>query len=259
MSAARLKDLERFYAILDELERRLGGARLLGKCTALMTPPWCNWGVYFFRESGELRSNGRSQRIVRVGTHTSNCPGALWRRLRGHRGTLRGTRPGGGYHRGSRFRLWVGTAILARDGHDCPSWIVGNDDAEAALHFGITKKELLRRELPVEMQVSVVISTMPFLWLPIEDNSGDTDSNARDDIEKQCTRLLSNYYKEPLDAPSEDWLGQHCCRAKVRQSGLWSVEYVDDEPYEPAFLGRLESLVEKVSAAGRTVPVGFFL
>lgn len=238
----RSEHLERFYAILDKLERRLGGARILGDCTSRTN--WPLRGVYFFREAGELRSDGRSHRVVRVGTHAIeiNKDSILWDRLRAHRGTLRGSRPGGGYHRSSRFRLWVGTAILARDSHLCPSWMVGNTDAEAAIRFGVTKEEIQQRELPFEMQVSAVIRAMPFLWLSIDDAPGPDSERAY--IEGHSTKLLSNYHGEPIDASSKDWLGQHCASPSARGSGLWSVEHVTGR-YDPVFLDRLETLVER--------------
>jgi hypothetical protein len=54
--------------------------------------------------------------------------------------------------------------------------------------------------------------------------------------------LLSNYGKKPLDPASPGWLGRHCNRERVRGSGLWNSNHVD-EPYDPAFLDRLAQLV----------------
>src|SRR6185437_3239116 len=92
-------------------------------------------GGYFFMEDGETRSDtGGGPRIVRVGTHALK-PGSstkLWTRLSQHRGQVHS---GGGNHRGSIFRLIVGTALEARDGHVCDSWGVGSS-ASADIRAG---------------------------------------------------------------------------------------------------------------------------
>jgi hypothetical protein len=67
--------------------------------------------------------------VVRVGTHALKAGGSttLWGRLSTHRGQLRS---GGGNHRGSIFRLIVGTALIARDGHKFPTWGEGSSAAK---------------------------------------------------------------------------------------------------------------------------------
>jgi hypothetical protein len=70
-----------------------------------------NRGVYFFFEGGELRSqSGSGGLVVRIGTHAVSVgsKSTLWGRLAQHRGSLSGN----GNHRGSIFRLWVGSALL---------------------------------------------------------------------------------------------------------------------------------------------------
>jgi hypothetical protein len=75
MSDERLEHVARFYSILDELERRIGGARTLADCKGRMN--WPARGVYFFREAGENRSDtGKGPRVGRVGTHTLKAGGA---------------------------------------------------------------------------------------------------------------------------------------------------------------------------------------
>jgi hypothetical protein len=75
MSHARREHLVKFYSILDELEKRIGGARTLGDCRGRMT--WPARGVYFFREASETRSDtGTTPRVVRVGTHALKAGGS---------------------------------------------------------------------------------------------------------------------------------------------------------------------------------------
>jgi hypothetical protein len=54
--------------------------------------------------------------------------------------------------------------------------------------------------------------------------------------------------KEPLDPPSSGWLGYHCDRERVRSSGLWNSNHVD-EIYDPAFLETLERLIDEMEVA----------
>lgn len=229
MSDERLEHLKEFYSILGRLKRALGGARTLGECSGRLN--WPQRGVYFFMEDGEQRSDsGSGPRIVRVGTHAlkSGSGTTLWNRLSQHRGQVRS---GGGNHRGSIFRLIVGTALIARDDLSCPSWDNRRSSAPADVRAGETE---------LERAVSKTIGAMRFVWLPIEDEAGP--GSARGDIERNAIALLSNYSKTPLDPPSPHWLGHHCNRPRIRESGLWNANHVD-ERYDPAFLERFDALV----------------
>jgi hypothetical protein len=228
MQAERQQDLIEFYSILDRLEARIGGARKLADCGGRMT--WPHRGVYFFREPGELRTDSAAgPRIVRVGTHAihSGSGTKLWTRLSQHRGQAS---TGGGNHRGSIFRLIVGAALIRRDGHSFPTWGAGNT-ADREIRFG---------ERALECEVSQVIGRMPFLWLTVPDDAGP--DSLRGFIERYAIALLSNYKRTALDPPSPHWLGHHSDRVRVRNSGLWDQNHVD-ERHDPAFLRTLDRLV----------------
>jgi hypothetical protein len=233
MSDKRLPDLVTFYSLLDELGKRVGGARTLAGCRGRMQ--WPVRGVYFFHETGENRSDtGEGPRVARVGTHALKEGGSttLWGRLSAHRGQLRS---GGGNHRGSIFRLIVGTALIGRDGHKFPTWGEG----------GSAAKDTRAAEVELERAVSEVISNMPFLWLAVDDEPGP--ASLRGKIERNAIALLSNFNKAPLDPPTRIWLGHNCDRGRVRKSGLWNQNHVD-ESYDPTFLDNLQQLVERVNA-----------
>ena len=239
MASSRLEHLSRFYALLGALEERLGGARRLRMCSGTLS--WPTRGVYFFREPGEVRTgSGTGPRIVRVGTHALTVPKSgsgttLWKRLSQHKGIQRS---GGGNHRGSIFRLIVGTALISRDGLECPTW----DDRRQKV-----PRDVRAREHRMEQAVSTVIGEMPFLWLAVGDEPGP--ASLRGCIERNAIALLSNHGKRPVDPPSRSWLGRHCNRQKVRASGLWNSKHVD-EPYDPAFLDTLARLVNQTESAG---------
>jgi hypothetical protein len=234
MDTERREHLVRFYSILDELERHIGGTRTLAECAGRME--WPKRGVYFFREPGEVRADtGIGPRIVRVGTHALKTGSGtkLWTRLSQHKGQ-RST--GGGNHRGSIFRLIVGASLLDRDGGAFPTWGDGNT-ADHDVRSG---------ELALERRVSETIGNMPFLWLAIDDEAGP--ESLRGNIERNAIALLSNCNKSPLDPPSQGWLGHHSDRERVRKSGLWNQNHVE-EPYAPDFLDRFDQLVSEARRA----------
>tara|TARA_R110000787_G_scaffold25321_1_gene71221 strand:+ start:152 stop:859 length:708 start_codon:yes stop_codon:yes gene_type:complete len=234
MKIDRKRHLERFYELLSSLEQNLGGTRKLEGCTGRMD--WPLRGIYFFQEPGEFRSDtGNELRIVRVGTHALKADSGtkLWTRLSQHKG---GARTGGGNHRGSIFRLIVGASLIERDSHDFPTWNKGSS----------APREVRQREQPLEQAVSEVIGEMPFLWLAINDEPGP--ASARGYVERNAIGLLSNFEKESLDPPSDNWLGHFCNRERVRTSGLWNSNHVNEE-YDPAFLDKMERLIEQMARA----------
>ena len=225
--------MSRFYAILTTLEHKLGGKRMLATCNGRMN--WPQRGVYFFFETGENRTNsGEGLRVVRVGTHALKKGGQakLWGRLKQHQGNIK---DGGGNHRGSIFRLHVGTALIKRDSWPraiAVTWGKGSSASAADRNS----------EHPLEQAVSRYIRQMPFLWLAVEDSPSPT--SLRGVIERNAIALLSNFnaLDNPLDSPSPKWLGRWADREEVHRSGLWNVKHVT-ESYDPAFLDLLEKLV----------------
>lgn len=234
MSDVRLQHLVRFYSLVDRLERNVGGERRLADCSGRMD--WPRRGVYFFRETGQNRTDtGNGPRIVRVGTHALKAESGtkLWTRLSQHKGQ---SSTGGGNHRGSIFRLIVGAALIGQHRHQFPTWGDGNT----------AKGDVRKAELALEREVSRVIGDMPFLWLALEDEAGP--ESLRGYIERNSIALLSSYQKPTVDAPSQDWLGGRSNRERVRESGLWNSNHVD-ETYDPAFLDRFDAFVSATGHA----------
>lgn len=222
-------DLVRFYTLLDRLREQQEGYRTLAACTGRMA--WPPRGVYFFFEPGEVRADGESLRVVRVGTHAVSRPSkaTLWQRLTLHKGN-----PDGGSHRGSVFRRHVGGALLARSGFTAEigrTWGIGNS---------ARSDEVRRTEKPLERAVSAYIGAMPFLVLAADDEPGP--ASVRGYIERNAIGLLSTAGLM-ADPPSPGWLGRDCPHPVVRASGLWNVNHVG-EAYDPGFLDRFEALVD---------------
>jgi len=227
--SARLHDIREFYSLLAELEHRAGGMRRLSSCTGRMA--WPQRGVYFFFESGEERSDsGSGPRMVRVGTHAlaEGSATRLWQRLSQHRGSLRS---GGGNHRGSIFRLLVGKAMEA----DAPTLV-----PESWGRGSSADTDTRAREHDHERRVSQYIGAMQLLWIDIPDGPGAL--SLRGVVERNAIGLLSNYGRDPIDWPSPQWLGHSSGRTKVRESGLWNQNHVD-EGYNPSFLSVLAELI----------------
>lgn len=81
---------------------------------------------------------------------------------------------------------------------------------------------------------------MPFLWLEIDDEPGP--DSVRGLVERNSIALLSNFRRAPLDPPSPGWLGHRCNRERVRLSGLWNQNHVE-ETHASGFLDTLERLI----------------
>ena len=236
----RLSDTYRFYELMDRLEERVGGTRLLAECTG--GNGWPRRGLYFFFEPGENRSrSGTDLRVVRVGTHAlkAGSKSTLWKRLSQHRGTTRG----GGNHRGSIFRLLVGIALAHRSGIPCPpSWGLGGDRGTAARRLGVERVDVTESEAELEASVSRYIGAMPFLFLCVEDEPGP--ASERGFIERNVIALLSDYRETSPDQASTGWLGHSSDRERVRHSGLWNNNHVD-EAYDPSFLDLMDMRIDQ--------------
>jgi len=224
----RGSDLCRFYMLLDKLADLQGGPKPLADTIGSLAR---QSGVYFFFEPDEIRSqSGRGQRVVRVGTHglKAGARSTLRQRLRQHAGT----RSGGGNHRGSIYRLLVGDALL-RSGQCsvCTSWANSKPDRDL--------------ERATEEAVSRHLANTTVLCLEVPDECGPY--SLRGVVERNSIALLSNYAKPLLDPASSGWLGRLSSRERVRASGLWNQNHVD-ERYDPAFLGTLKHLIELQSS-----------
>lgn len=104
---------------------------------------------------------------------------------------------------------------------------------------------MLDQEHSLELAVSAYIRSMPVLRIDVSD-AAEPESD-RGLTERNSIGLLSNFSRPSLDAASEQWLGRCCDRERVRGSGLWNNNHVD-ENYEPSFLAVLKKYVAVVHA-----------
>ena len=239
-NAERRAALSSFYELIEKLSDRIGGTRYLATSTG--QDAWPQRGVYFFFEHGELREGGEGPRVVRVGTHAlaANSRTLLWSRLSQHRGTIGGSNPGGGSHRGSVFRRHIGMAMIGADSTMLKGRSTWGRGSTAPASVRDDESEL-------EIAVSKVIGAMPFVWLPVLDNAGPL--SGRGAIEVGAISLLSNFKRTPIDPPSESWLGRTSDREKIRDSGLWNIRHVDDQPL-PGFIEALSRAIDQIASPG---------
>jgi hypothetical protein len=224
--STRQRDLDRLYRAFGSLESAFGRKRLMSECTGQQD--WPQNGLYFFFEPGECRKSGAEPRVVRVGTHgvSRGSKATLWNRLRTHRGTGEGS----GNHRSSIFRLHVGAALAAKDASlAVPMWAVG-EAADATIR---------KKEEHLERAVSAHIGGMSVLWLAVDDEASPASDRAY--LERNLIGLLVGK-AGPVDLPSNDWLGRFSPDKRIRDSGLWNLDFLEYS-YSTEFL---DVLVEYV-------------
>lgn len=220
----------RFNELIRQLAMLPGQGTQLGDISAAHRLP--RRGVYFFFENGEVTESAAGQpRVVRVGTHavSNGSRSTLSQRLRAHRGT----RVGGGNHRGSIFRLHLGHALQARSQLTVPTWGRGSTAARVI-------RDVEREH---EERVSKTIRAMPVLWVAVDDEAGPKSERAA--IERGAIATLSNGLS-PYRKPSESWLGNDSPREEIRRSGLWNLNYTREAPNDE-FLERLEAAIERTA------------
>jgi len=157
-----------------------------------------------------------------------------------------------GNHRGSVFRLHVGSALIRKRPKNLSvaTWGIGQAAAP----------ETRREEHRLENEVSRYIGRMDILWVPVGDAAGPHSDRAF--IEQNAIALLAGLVG-PLDRPSGSWLGNHSPHPAIRWSGLWNVNYVR-KVYDPRFLPVFRRYVEaardnKVSQSASIAPREWYL
>jgi hypothetical protein len=166
-------------------------------------------GIYILFEKGEHGHN--SDRIVRIGTHTGK--NQLLSRIHQHFLNENKDR--------SIFRKNIGRAILNKN----------NDDYLHIWEYDLTtkaNKELyldlidIEKQSKIEKEISDYIqNNFAFSLLSIEDKEKRLEIEAR---------IISTVSLCKECKPSENWLGNHSTKEKIRLSGLWLVNELWKQP-----------------------------
>lgn len=255
-------DIERLYSLIENLKDICCKKRwtninpwteiILENCDGRMDC-WkkSKRGVYLFFNHDEKRSDGKTHRIVRVGTHSiksAEGEATLWKRLKQHKGN---DSDGAGNHRGSIFRLLVGDALIKRDGEGPATWGQGSKIPEN--HREKSDAESGGEEPNHEKKVSEYIRKLPFLFVKVDPkNNGAKD---RKYLENNLIALISNINRKSRnqlcpDLPSPEWLGHHSTRDAVRDSALWNNNGTKGN-YDSKSLDLLKHYIEEMRNGAR--------
>jgi hypothetical protein len=185
-------------------------------------------GLYFFFEDDETSRHGPTGRVVRVGNHPRS-EGGLVRRLRQHYS---------GNKNGSVFRKLLGSALLRSRDPDTPCLAPAPGKGHWELQGA--RPCALCRVLEAEVSSSLRAG-FRFRCIEIRDR------NERNLFEVMLVATLAQCQ---VCKPSGGWLGRHAYVDRVRESGLWNVQYSDGRVLSKAALGRFAELVAASTQSG---------
>ncbi len=179
-------------------------------------------GIYFFYEIGENWGHGgNKERVVRIGSHRQ---GNFRSRISEHfllnekKMDFNKDKPKPSDR--SIFRKNIGRALLWRDGDEyCSIWEIdfttkANKDAYGHLR-DIDKEKVIETEI-----TRIIRENFSFRYVAVDDEAARI---GKDGLEKEYIRVVSGCSE---CRPSENWLGQFSPVDKIRDSGLWLVQYV---------------------------------
>ena len=179
-------------------------------------------GIYILFEEGEFAHD--THRIVRIGTH--NGDGNLPSRLKSHFIKENKDR--------SIFRKNIGRAILNK----------ANDPFLEHWEIDLTTKEAkdnlqhkidMNKKKQIERQVTEYIQkSFWFVVFPIA---------KKEERLFWESRIISTVSRCNECHPSENWLGLHSPKEKIRESGLWIVNELYKQPLSVDEFNQLESIV----------------
>jgi hypothetical protein len=206
----RQDEVNIFYNLLDMLFIKYPKIKL-GSINNKILP---KQGVYFFFEPNEFRADGKTERIVRIGTHAAQAGSnsILYTRLKHHMGNKKDLT---GNHRASVFRELIGYSLINKNNLNYPFW---GDRSKK------NNKAVKNSEVILENSVSTYIRNLEFTVLEIPGSA--SKNNDRDYIERNTIALLSNYNRQAIDPCSKKWLGFLSNKPNIQQSGLWNSRHV---------------------------------
>lgn len=182
-------------------------------------------GIYILFENGEITHN--TNRIVRVGTH--NGDGRLPSRLKSHFIKENKDR--------SIFRKNIGRALLNKVSDPfLEQWELDMTSRETRENF--QNKVDNYKQKQVEHQVTQYIQqNFWFVVFPID---------KREDRLFWESRIISTVSWCNECKPSDNWLGLHSPKEKIRESGLWLVNELYKQPLSENEFNYLKDFLIKI-------------
>lgn len=179
-------------------------------------------GLYLMFEEGEW-AHGTS-RIVRVGTHTGE--GMLRSRLLEHFVNRNKDR--------SIFRKNVGRALLARDGDPLLQEWNSDRTGRQSRVSPLSQDVVAGIERTEDRVTEYIRGHIRFVVIALGGRSTRLRLEAA---------LIATVAQCQMCRPSADWLGRYSPLVRVRESGLWQVQHLDDSPLIAAEYEKLEELI----------------
>jgi hypothetical protein len=167
-------------------------------------------GIYVLYEAGETAHGGN--RVVRVGTHTGK--NQLRSRLKQHFVNEHKDR--------SIFRKNIGRALLNRDNDPfLDQWEVDLTTSEAKRKHG-PAIDRARQSAVEHMVTEVIQKRFHFAVFRVDEKDKRLELEAR---------MIATISRCEDCGPSQQWLGLHSPKTKIRNSGLWLVNELYGEPF----------------------------
>lgn len=179
-------------------------------------------GIYILFEKGEAAHD--TNRIVRIGTH--NGDGNLPSRLKSHFIKENKDR--------SIFRKNIGRAILNKSNDPfLEQWEIDLTSREAKVNLQ-HKVDLIKQKQIERLVTEYIQKSFWFVVFPVE---------KREDRLLWESRIISTVSSCNECRPSENWLGLHSPKDKIRESGLWIVNELYKQPLSAEEFDQLKGMV----------------
>jgi len=179
-------------------------------------------GIYFFYEDGEIWGHGGNKpRIVRIGTHRD---GNFRSRIREHylldeskmNFDINKPKPSDR----SIFRKNIGRALLNRDKDDyLQIWEIDFMKRKNRELFK-NKRDIDKEKRTESTITSILRKNFSFKFITIEDQIERMGSKGLE------SPLIGTVAKCRLCKSSDNWLGKHSPKPKIRENGLWLVQHL---------------------------------
>jgi hypothetical protein len=225
-------------ALCGELHKNLDALPLFSYPFDVAALP--NDGIYFFYEQGECSGHiSAKPRIVRVGTHRN---GNFRSRIAEHflldERKMAFTEDQSRPHDRSIFRCHIGRALLNK-AHDpyLSVWSMNFTKRETR----DTKRHLrdISKEVAIEEVTGILRQKFSFRFIEIADQMQRMGKQGLEGA------LIGTLASCPQCTPSDSWLGRGSPTVQIRESGLWLVQHLRDDPLSSAQMELIAAVIGK--------------
>jgi hypothetical protein len=202
-------------------------------------------GIYFFYESGERCGHQAAKpRIVRVGTHRDgNFRSRIAEHFLLNERKMAFTKDQPAPHDRSIFRKHIGRALLNKTRDPYLSvWKINFTTQKTRDTKGHLRD--ISKEAAIEKEVTQILrQNFSFRFIEVADEMQRMGSQG---LERALIGTLASC---PQCRPSDGWLGCYSPDARIRESGLWLIQFLRAAPLSPAQMDLITAAIER-SAAG---------